>query len=89
MNVPDNDKLNQEQFLELLRVADPELYLIKMILNETKINPMILNHVLRSIGNLMIGTGYGTVKIYMQAKRVSNIEGTEKTLIEEETTIDS
>jgi hypothetical protein len=88
MNVPDNDILNQEKFMEILRVADPELYLLKMTLKETKINPMILNHVLRTMGNMLIGTGYGTIKIYMQAKRISNIEGTEKTLIEDDTIVE-
>lgn len=89
MNTPDNDKINQEQFMIVLRMVDPELYLIKMALLETKLNPLLLTHIMRAVGNLLIGTGYGTIKIYMQAKRINNIVGEEKTQIDDETTIDS
>jgi len=88
MPVPDNDKQNQEHFLQLLRVADPELYMVKLALLEIKLNPLILVHILRSIGGLLIGSGYGTIKIYMQAKRINNVVGEEKTQIDEETQID-
>jgi hypothetical protein len=88
MNVPDNDRENQETFLELLKRLDPELYMIKQALLESRINPMLLVYIIRNIGNLLIGTGYGTIKIYMQKKKINNIVGEEKTVIEEETIVE-
>lgn len=83
MNVPDNDRANQEQFLELLRVADPELYMIKQTLIETRVNPVIVRQVLRSIGNLLLGSGYGKIEIFIQNRVFKNVQGTEKVQIEE------
>ena len=42
---------NQEQFLEMLAKMDPELYLIKIALLETKINPVIIPRIIRVLGN--------------------------------------
>jgi hypothetical protein len=88
MNVPDNDKQNQEQFLELLKIADPELYMIKQTLTETRVNPVIVRQVLRSVGNLLIGSGYGKIEIFIQARVIKNIVGQEKVQIEESAEID-
>lgn len=88
MTVPDNDKLNQEQFLELLRVADPELYLIKQALLETRINPLIIPQIVRVMGNLLLGTGFGKIEIYMQSRVIKNIVGQEKVMIEQNAEVD-
>ena len=88
MNVPDNDRANQEQFLELLRVADPELYMIKQTLIETRVNPVIVRQVLRSIGNLLLGSGYGKIEIFIQNRVFKNVQGTEKVQIEESAEVD-
>lgn len=82
-NFSDDDRTNQEQFLELLRVVDPELYMIKQMLVETKVNPVIVRQVLRSVGNLLLGSGYGKIEIFMQDRRFKNVTGSEKVQIEE------
>lgn len=76
------EQTNGENLLEAIRLLDPELYLIKIALLETGINPLVLVHVVRSLGNLTFGAGYGKVQIYMQAKVVTDIEATEKVKIQ-------
>lgn len=72
---------NREKYLEVLKSLDPDLYTIKIALEETGVNPDIIRHVIRALGNLTIGAGYGKVQIYMQAKIVTDIEATEKVKI--------
>ena len=69
---------NNEKFLEIIRTADTELYMIKMALEETGVPPIVLTHVIRALGTLLIGHGFGKVQINMQAKIITNIESTEK-----------
>jgi len=89
MNVPDNDRVNQEQFMELLKKMDPELAMIKQALIDTRVNPVIVNKMLRSIGNLLLGSGFGKIEIYIQDRKFKNIVGQEKVQIEENAEIDS
>lgn len=78
----EQEKSNGEKFLELLQKADPELYMIKLSLEETGIDPLVIVHVIRALGNLTYGHGYGKVQIYMQAKVITNVESTEKIKID-------
>jgi hypothetical protein len=83
INETDFSKLNNGQFGELLRKLDPELYLIHIALKESNVNPLILPHIIRTIGNLAIGTGYGKVQIFMQARVITNIKPEESVSINE------
>ena len=65
---------NQEQFLEMLAKMDPELYLIKIALLETKINPVIIPRIIRVLGNMNIGTGYGEITILMKERVVTQVK---------------
>ena len=80
----DISKINEEQYFNNLKILDPEVYMIKVALEETEIDPMIITHVIRSLGNLTLGAGYGKVQIYMHAKIVTNIESTEKVKLDGE-----
>ena len=73
----DIEKQNRERFMQLLSQIDPELYLIKMALEETQLNPMILPEIIRSISNLLVGSGYGKVQIFMQARVITSVKGEE------------
>lgn len=75
-------KDNDNKYLEVIKKADPELYMIKVSLEETGIDPMVVVHVIRALGNLTYGHGYGRVQVYMQAKVITNIESTEKIKID-------
>lgn len=80
---------NERQFMEMLSKIDPELYLIKMALLETDLNPMIIPKIIRSVSNLVIGTGYGKVQIFMQARVITQIKGEESVNVQEDATIES
>ena len=72
---------NQEQFLEMLAKMDPELYLIKIALLETKINPVIIPRIIRVLGNMNIGTGYGEITILMEERVVTQVKANESDVL--------
>lgn len=72
---------NEEKYLQILKTLDPELYIIKMALQETGVNPMILPRVIRMLGNLDIGSGYGEVTILMKARMITQIKGNESDVL--------
>lgn len=73
-NLPEIDKENQEKYWNILKRLDPELYLIKIALEETKVNPRILPRVIRAIANLAYGTGYGKIQVFMSQRVVTQIK---------------
>lgn len=87
---PKSDKLsllpqvafqNNEQFLQIVRKLDPELFLIHTALTETSLNPMLIPAVVRVLGNLCLGTGWGRISIFMENGMVTQIKAEESVLI--------
>ncbi len=72
---------NEKQYLEVLKKLDPELYIVKMALVETGVNAMILPRVIRMLGNLDIGSGYGEVTILMKSRIITQIKGNESDVL--------
>lgn len=87
-SLPTVEEANLDQFWDVIRRLDPELYLIKISLRETGVNPMIIPKIVRQIGNLSFGTGYGKVQVFMQNKRVTQVKGEESDEINLEATIE-
>ena len=81
-SLPTIEQMNTNTYYEVLSTFDPELYLIKIALEETRVNPALIPPVIRAISNLAIGSGYGRVNIYMQEKRITSIDGEERSKIE-------
>ena len=73
---------NTQIFWDMAKQLDPEFFLLRRTLQETKINPMILPKFLRSVFNVAVGTGYGKITLYMENGKVTMIEGTEKDRVE-------
>lgn len=69
---------NLDKYWEIVRQLEPEFYLIKVLLNETGINPLIIPKVIRGLSNMSLGAGYGRVVIYMRNKKVTSIETAEE-----------
>lgn len=84
----DFSKLNEPQFMEILRKLSPELLLIHISLKESGVNPSIIPPVIRTIGNLSLGSGYGKIQIYMQARVVTNIKPEESIEVNKDAVID-
>ncbi len=80
---------NQEQYWSVIQQLDPELYLIRIAIQETGINPMILPKIIRAISNLNIGTGYGRVQVFMTNHKVTQVKNEESDTLNENATIDS
>ncbi len=77
-------KSNEEQFLEMLEQVDPELYQLKVALAIAHLNPMILIPIIKTLGNLMLGSGHGKLEVYMQAKIIKNVTAQENIKIDQE-----
>lgn len=72
---------NQKKYLEIMRTIDPELYLVKIALEDTGVNPLVLPRIIRAMANLSIGTGYGDVTILMKAGVLTQIKGSESDIL--------
>ena len=87
-SLPTIDEVNLASYYDVIRKLDPELYLIKIALQESGVNPGILPAIIRTIGNLAVGTGYGKVQIFMQARVITDIKPEENVKVNEEAVID-
>jgi hypothetical protein len=72
---------NQEQFLNMLAELDPELYLIKIALLQTQVNPVIIPRIIRVLGNMNIGTGYGEITILMKERIITQVKANESDVL--------
>lgn len=82
------EEQNYQTYLEVIQKLDPELFLIKMALDETGINPMLIPQIIRVLGNLSLGTGWGKIQIFMENGLISQIKGEESVLIQQEVILD-
>lgn len=72
---------NQEQYLNMLAELDPELYLIKIALLQTQVNPTIIPRIIRVLGNMNIGTGYGEITILMKERIITQVKANESDVL--------
>lgn len=77
----ENREVNDQLFLDMLKRVDPQLYMIKMALDETGVNADILPRIIRSLGNLNIGTGYGVIEILVRSRTVTQIKANESDVL--------
>ena len=82
------DQANLNQYWSIVQTLEPEFYLLRIALEETGVNPMIIPKVIRAINNLAIGTGYGKIQIFMTNGKVTQIRGEESDNVEEDALID-
>ena len=88
-SLPTIEQVNIKNYLDVVRKLDPELYLIRLALDESGVNPSIIPQIIRTIGNLSMGTGHGRIQIYMQARVITNIKPEENVMINEKAVIDN
>jgi len=87
-SLPTIEQVNLNNYLDVVRKLDPELYLIRLALDESGVNPMIIPQIIRTIGNLSLGSGHGKIQIYMQARVITNIKPEENVMVNEKASID-
>lgn len=88
-SLPTVEQVNLENYLEVVRTLDPELYLIKIALEEARVNPLIIPKVIRSIGRLSMGERYGTIHIVMHSGIITQIQGEETMKVHEKASVDN
>ena len=88
-SLPSVEQVNLENYLNVVRKLDPELYLIKIALEETGVNPIIIPKIIQTIGKLTIGAGCGKIQIFMQSRLITQIKGEESIEVNEEAIIDN
>lgn len=87
-SLPSVEAANLEQFWDVIRRLDPELYLIKLTIKETNLNPLIVPKIVRSISNLAMGTKFGKVTIHMSNGVITQIQGEESDKVDLNATIE-
>lgn len=87
-SLPTAEQVNVDKFYDVVRQFDPELYLIKLALKESGVNPLVIPKIIRQISNLASGTGYGKVQIFIQSKTITQVTGEESDRVNEKAIID-
>lgn len=88
-SLPTVEAVNLEQYWDIVRRLEPEFYLIRLALQETEINSLIVPKVVRALSNLAVGTGYGRVSIYMSAGKITQIKTEESDQFNDSAIIDT
>ena len=70
------------QYIEMVKALDPELYEIKIALIETQVNHEILLHLIRSLALIRSGTGYGEISVQIRKGSVGLIKATENVALD-------
>ena len=73
---------NERKFLEMLKVARPDLFVLDDILRQTGINFFVLAKILHALSNIAI-SGWGDVRIEIRGGRVLFIRGEETMRLDE------
>lgn len=74
---------NKEQFMEMLKLANPEFYIVASQMDKSKTNPVILFHVIKHLGEIADGTGYGQVHIMIEEGIARFVKGEHSTKLNE------
>lgn len=81
-SLPTVEEANLETYWDVVRRLEPEFYLIRLALDETGVNPLIVPKIIRSVANLCYSGGWGKVQIILKDKRVIQILGEDSDLVE-------
>lgn len=87
-SLPTTEQANIDKFNDVVRRLDPELYLIKLALKESGVNPLVIPKIIRAMANLATGTGYGKVQVIMESRVIKQVIGEEKTQVNEKAIVD-
>lgn len=78
LSLPSVEAANLQKYWDIIRQVEPEFFIIRVLLQQTGVNPLILPKVIRGISNMAQGAGYGKIVIYMRNKKVTSVETAEE-----------
>jgi hypothetical protein len=88
-SLPTIEQSNLSAYWDIVRRLEPEFYLLRLALQETEVNTMVIPRVIRAISNLSEGTGYGRVSIYMSDHKITQIKTEESDQFNDSAIIDT
>jgi len=74
---------NKEQFMEMMKLALPDFYIVALQMEKSKTNPIILFHVIQHLGEIASGTGYGQVHVMIEGGIARFVKGEHSTKLNE------
>jgi len=83
MDYQEQLKHNEWVFLENLKMVRPDLWMLADLLQATRVNYLVLVHVMRHIANIATGSKYGEVKVQIQNGVVTFVHGEETSKLNE------
>jgi hypothetical protein len=76
-------KNNKDKFMEMMKIASPEFFIVANQMEKSKTNPVILFHVINHMAEIATGTGYGMVHIVIEDGLVRFVKGEHSTKLNE------
>ena len=77
----------KRELLKNLGELYPEMQILIMALEETRIKPILLVPVVKMLSNLDLGNGFGAVNIVMHDHNITTITGKESIMVNEKITL--
>lgn len=74
---------NEYKFREMLKVVKPDLYVLFDLLEQTRVNYLVIFKVIRALNNIAIGNGYGTVSVTIENGKATFVRGEESDRVNE------
>ncbi len=79
----EQQRSNTEEFLKMMAVAIPNFHALFVILDKSKVDPLILFHVVNHVAQIANGTGYGQVLITIENGVIQFVRGEHSTKIQQ------
>ncbi len=79
---------NELVFKEMVRTMRPEIFVLMDVLDQTRVNPMVVFKFIRQIKNLAEGSKWGSVEAIMEKGIVRSIRGIDHDKLNEEAVIE-
>lgn len=76
-------KNNKDKFMEMMKIASPEFFIVANQMEKSKTNPVILFHVINHMAEIASGTGYGMVHIIIEEGIARFVKGEHSTKLNE------
>ena len=74
---------NQRKFIEMMKLAQPEMYVLWDVIQQTGVNWFVLVKIIRQLNNIALGSGWGDIVVQVQGGTVLFVNGIDKDRVNE------